>query len=47
MARIVADDPNLSEEQWFGFTPPRVPVLQTADEFLGDDTPARRPRPPT
>ncbi len=39
VARIVADDPNLSEEQWFGFTPPRVPVLQTADEFLGDDTP--------
>ena len=39
VARIIADDPNLSEEQWFGFTPPRVPVLQTADEFLGDDTP--------
>ena len=39
VARIVADDPNLSEEQWFGFTPPRVPVLQTANEFLGDDTP--------
>jgi arabinosyltransferase A len=39
VARIVADDPNLSEDQWFGFTPPRVPVLQTASEFLGSSTP--------
>jgi arabinosyltransferase A len=39
VARIVADDPNLSTDQWFGFTPPRVPVLQTAQEFLGDQTP--------
>ena len=39
VARIVADDPNLSVEQWFGFTPPRVPVLQTAEQFLGAQTP--------
>jgi arabinosyltransferase A len=39
VARIVADDPNLSEDQWFGFTPPRVPVLQTAQEYLGSQTP--------
>ena len=39
VARIVADDPNLSEDQWFGFTPPRVPVLETAGEFLGSQTP--------
>jgi arabinosyltransferase A len=39
VARIVADDPNLSEDQWFGFTPPRVPVLETAQEFLGSQTP--------
>ena len=39
VARIVADDPNLSTEQWFGFTPPRVPVLQTAQQFLGSQTP--------
>jgi arabinosyltransferase A len=39
VARIVADDPNLSTDQWFGFTPPRVPVLQTASEFLGSQTP--------
>ena len=25
VARIVADDPNLSDDQWFAFTPPRVP----------------------
>ncbi|OBI55302.1 arabinosyltransferase [Mycolicibacterium fortuitum] len=39
VARIVADDPNLSDDQWFGFTPPRVPTLQTAQEFLGKQTP--------
>ncbi len=39
VARIVADDPNLSVDQWFGFTPPRVPVLQTANQFLGAQTP--------
>ena len=39
VARIVADDPNLSDDQWFGFTPPRVPVLQTAQQFLGAQTP--------
>ena len=30
VARIVAYDPNLSEDQWFAFTPPRVPVTKTA-----------------
>lgn len=39
VVRIVADDPNLSEDQWFAFTPPRVPVLETAQEFLGEQTP--------
>ncbi|WP_197376435.1 arabinosyltransferase domain-containing protein [Mycolicibacterium baixiangningiae] len=39
VARIVADDPNLSEDQWFAFTPPRVPVLETASAFLGVQTP--------
>ena len=39
VARIVADDPNLSTDQWFGFTPPRVPVLETAQQFLGSKTP--------
>ncbi|MEZ0339519.1 arabinosyltransferase domain-containing protein [Mycobacterium sp. pV006] len=39
VVRIVADDPNLSEDQWFAFTPPRVPVLETASDFLGSQTP--------
>jgi arabinosyltransferase A len=39
VVRVVADDPNLSTDQWFAFTPPRVPVLETAQDFLGDQTP--------
>ncbi|AMT73448.1 arabinosyltransferase domain-containing protein [Mycobacteroides immunogenum] len=37
--RIVADDPNLSSDQWLAFTPPRVPTLKTAQDLLGSDTP--------
>jgi arabinosyltransferase A len=39
VARLVADDPNLSTDQWFAFTPPRVPVLETAQQLLGSHTP--------
>ncbi|WP_343600879.1 arabinosyltransferase domain-containing protein [Mycobacterium sp.] len=39
-ARVVAYDPNLSSEQWFAFTPPRVPVLQTLQQLVGSHTPA-------
>jgi arabinosyltransferase A len=39
VARIVASDPNLSPDQWFGFTPPRVPILETTQQFLGSHTP--------
>jgi arabinosyltransferase A len=39
VARIVASDPNLSSDQWFGFTPPRVPILETAQQLLGPQTP--------
>lgn len=39
VVRIVADDPNLSTDQWFAFTPPRVPVLETAQKMLGSETP--------
>lgn len=39
VARIVADDPNLSEDQWLAFTPPRVPILETAQQYLGSETP--------
>ncbi len=37
--RIVANDPNLSTEQWFAFTPPRVPVTQTIQALIGSQTP--------
>jgi arabinosyltransferase A len=39
VARIVAYDPNLSEDQWFAFTPPRVPVLQTLQQLMGSQDP--------
>ncbi len=39
VVRLVADDPNLSTDQWFAFTPPRAPVLETAQQMLGSDTP--------
>jgi arabinosyltransferase A len=39
VARIVADDPNLSNDQWFAFTPPRMPVMETAQQLLGSQTP--------
>ncbi len=39
VARIVAYDPNLSSDQWFAFTPPRVPVLQTLQHLIGSRTP--------
>ncbi|MBY0386593.1 MAG: arabinosyltransferase domain-containing protein [Mycobacterium pseudokansasii] len=39
VARIVAYDPNLSPEQWFAFTPPRVPVLETLQQLIGSQKP--------
>ncbi len=39
VVRIVADDPNLSTDQWIGFTPPRVPVLETAQQMMGSENP--------
>jgi arabinosyltransferase A len=39
VARIVAYDPNLSSDQWFSFTPPRVPVLQTLQQLIGSRDP--------
>lgn len=39
VARIVAEDPNLSHDQWFAYTPPRVPLLQTLQQLIGSDTP--------
>ena len=39
VVRIVANDPNLSTEQWIAFTPPRVPVVKTISELMGSQTP--------
>ncbi len=39
VARVVAYDPNLSSEQWFAFTPPRVPVLQSLQQLIGSRDP--------
>ncbi|OBH49177.1 arabinosyltransferase domain-containing protein [Mycobacterium sp. E2479] len=39
VARIVAYDPNLSSDQWFAVTPPRVPELQTLQQLMGSQTP--------
>jgi len=39
VARIVAYDPNLSQDQWFAFTPPRVPVLKTLQQLIGSQKP--------
>ena len=39
VARIVAQDPNLTPEQWFAFTPPRVPVLETLQQLIGAHAP--------
>lgn len=39
VVRIVANDPNLSTEQWIAFTPPRVPVVKTISELMGSQAP--------
>jgi arabinosyltransferase A len=39
VARIRAYDPNVSSEQWFAFTPPRVPVTQTLQQLIGSRVP--------
>lgn len=37
--RIVAEDNNLSPDQWVAFTPPRAPELRTLQEVVGSETP--------
>ncbi|OBK18261.1 arabinosyltransferase domain-containing protein [Mycobacterium asiaticum] len=39
VARIVGYDPNLSSEQWFAFTPPRVPELEPLQQLIGSQAP--------
>ena len=37
--RIVANDPNLTGDQWLAFTPPRVPKLETLNSTIGSSQP--------
>src|SRR5690606_29406997 len=37
--RIVANDPILIGDQWLAFTPPRLPKLETANDYLGSEQP--------
>ncbi|TQF75231.1 arabinosyltransferase [Rhodococcus spelaei] len=39
VVRIVANDPNLTGDQWLAFTPPRVPQLQTLNDYVGSTQP--------
>jgi arabinosyltransferase A len=39
VVRIVANDTNLSTEQWLALTPPRVPVTRTIQALMGSQTP--------
>ncbi|MFC9786896.1 arabinosyltransferase domain-containing protein [Rhodococcus sp. NPDC127528] len=39
VVRIVANDPNLTGDQWLAFTPPRVPQLQTLNDYIGSTQP--------
>nr|WP_229719119.1 arabinosyltransferase domain-containing protein [Nocardia jinanensis] len=37
--RVVANDPILIGDQWLAFTPPRVPKLESANDYLGSEQP--------
>ncbi|WP_084487095.1 arabinosyltransferase domain-containing protein [Nocardia sienata] len=37
--RVVANDPILIGDQWLAFTPPRVPKLESANDYLGSQQP--------
>ncbi|WP_031938348.1 arabinosyltransferase C-terminal domain-containing protein, partial [Prescottella defluvii] len=39
VVRINASDPNLTGDQWFAFTPPRVPKLDTLSNVVGTEQP--------
>ncbi len=39
VVRIVANDPNLTGDQWLAFTPPRVPTLETLNSVVGSEQP--------
>ncbi|MGW5386969.1 arabinosyltransferase domain-containing protein [Nocardia sp. NPDC003963] len=37
--RVVANDPILIGDQWLAFTPPRVPKLESVNDYLGSEQP--------
>ncbi|KQU07648.1 arabinosyltransferase [Rhodococcus sp. Leaf7] len=37
--RVVANDPNLTGDQWLAFTPPRVPVVKSLQDEIGTTQP--------
>ena len=39
VVRIVANDPNLTGDQWLAFTPPRAPKLTTLNTAIGTEQP--------
>ncbi|WP_373566913.1 arabinosyltransferase domain-containing protein [Corynebacterium kozikiae] len=39
VVRIQAADTSLDPDQWLAFTPPRVPTMQTINEFVGSEAP--------
>lgn len=39
VVRIVANDPNLTGDQWLAFTPPRVPKLTSLNDLIGSEQP--------
>ncbi|QBJ96697.1 arabinosyltransferase [Rhodococcus sp. ABRD24] len=39
VVRVTAFDPNLTGDQWFAFTPPRVPKLDTLNSVVGSTQP--------
>jgi arabinosyltransferase B len=39
VVRIVANDPNLTGDQWLAFTPPRMPELDTLNSVIGSEQP--------
>ncbi|MGJ4141034.1 arabinosyltransferase domain-containing protein [Corynebacterium macclintockiae] len=37
--RIVANDPNLTPAQWIAITPPRVPEMESLNDYVGSEAP--------
>lgn len=37
--RIVANDPNLTPTQWIAITPPRVPEMESLNDYVGSEAP--------